>query len=439
MSLLSRLFRTETKAVSSSATEQSLMDAITKALTGSAVKTTWSAEDLVKMNTGWVFVSNNRNASCMAGTPLKLYYGKPTADYKTSFKSRALPPWEAKSALEGAPRRILARAEGGPVEIVEHPFLDLMNSVNPVMNHTDLAYLVDSYLGLIGNAYVLMRDDGESGMELWPLLSEYVIPNVTRDAIPRTVSYRYYIPNQQIDQTFPAEQVLRFANWSPGSMVVGRGDLEGCVMAAQRYGYYDSAESYLNLNQARPDFLVSYNGRYSEAELKEAVRAWNRKFSTASGSNQNSGKPMIATGDVKVTPLGLAPREMSWPNGREWAKKEICSSFGVPLALIDITDVNLASAKAAVSQYQRFTLFPKLSRYCETLNQSLLPKWDPNLWVWFDDRTDDVKSEQVSNASTFYEKGIIDRNEARAMIGLDPVEDVDAPEEPEESSTQEPE
>lgn len=349
-------------------------------LLGDSSVKTYTPKELLQYNFGWVYTCNNRNATTLSTIPFKLYYKSNGAPLKW-YKHKKLDK-KSIQLLEKDCKKSLANI----IEIEEHPAIKLLLNPNPRMNYTDMSGLVQSYLGLIGNAYIYIeRGKDGSPKALYPLLSENVTAIVEPNAIGygEVKSYKYTFDNvnkTRTETTIPAKDIIHFINYQPGNTLYGRGELEAGIACAEREYYYDQVENYLNKNNARPDFLVSYKAGMTENQQKEIQRMWYKKY----GSAQNAGKPMITTGDVDVKQLGFSPRDMQFQMGRTELRREICAIYGVPESLVVINDANRASAESGMDFYKQITILPKLQKYFEKINEQLVREYDEDLFVWYD-------------------------------------------------------
>ena len=372
----------------------------------------YSPIDLVGLNSGYVGICNTRNAMTTASIPLKLYYKKSAGKVieRTSIKS--IRRNEQIRIAKGL-NLILKQAEE-IVEIIEHPYLDLMSQVNPSWNGFDLTQQIQSYLGLIGNAYVEIISDGKP-VELHPLLSEYITCFATNGRDGRITKYEYALPNTD-KKDYKPEQILHFINYQPGSNIVGKGELEMCVTAAELFNYYLAYESYLNKNFGKPDFAIAYKNALNEKDLKEITKLWFKKFAGV----QNSGKPVITSGEFDVKNLGFSPREMQFGAGKSFCQKEIANAYGIPEAFLELNSSNLASSLTAESMYYKYTIYPKMVKYVERLNERLLPLFDTGLYTWFEESQFDDPN-KASNVREAFAAGIITLDEAREQMGYEAI------------------
>lgn len=372
----------------------------------------YSSQELVALNTNYVSICNKKNAVTCASIPLKLYYiNKGKKIERTHFKNIS-----KKHALKLAKQwRIQLKANENIVEIEDHPYLDLMNNVNTEMNSFDFTALNQMYLGLIGNAYVRIEFDKENKpINLYPLLGEYITCFASNGKDGVISKYEYALPGEN-KVTYKADEILHFKNYAPGSNIVGRGELEECVSVVELFNYAMGYESYLGKNNGRPDFAIAYKNQLNEKDLKEVYKQWMKRF----GNINNSGKPVITGGEYDIKNLGFNPKDMSYSALKTFCINEIGNAYGIPEAILFLNNANLASAQVAMQMYKQLTIYPKMFQYVQKINEKLMPMYDSNLYVGFETDSEIEDLNKVTNISNALSAGIISRDEAREMLGLE--------------------
>jgi HK97 family phage portal protein len=383
-------------------------------LKGDSDRISYTSKDLLMYNRGWVASCLNKNSATIASVPIKLFY-KSKGKVLKATQNHSLTQKQFKSILKSTSVKDIKAIED-VVEIEDHTILDLLCKPNKRMNYPDLISVTESYLGLIGNAYWLkVRDNKGKVIEIIPLKAEYISANVEDNGLYSEIkSYKYTHDNKEV--IIKLEDIIHFANYTAGCMVYGKGELEQCLSAAERELYYDQYESYLNKNNARPDYGMFFKNGIKENERKDIATSIKKYF----GGAKNSGKPIVLSGDVEVKQLGFAPKDMAYANGRMEIRKEICSVFGVPEALIVINDSNFASAKSATQHYYEFTIQPKLVQLLEKINEQLVSEFDPDLFVWFDSNFEASVDplEQSTIDATYLDKGVYDVAYVQDRMGI---------------------
>lgn len=377
----------------------------------------YTAAELIELNTNYVSIALNRNTNTLATIPIHLYFNIPGNKKIESTGHKAITEKQFKHIKAKCNFKQLqdVAVSKNIVEITEHPVLDLLAKVNDGMNYVDFVEVIQNYLGLIGNSYVKIEKD-EDGMptELNPLRSENVVPVVDPTFYGHFESYKYELPRKKIIKYKP-EEIIHFLNYVPGSNLIGRGELEICLSAQERYIYYDAFEKFLNRNFGRPDYIIAFKHQLKKKDMEEAYRQFNQRFQGVT----NVGKPMITSGDLNVIPLGFSPKDMQNQFGRESSVLEIINAFGVPEALVKLNAANLASSLTAQNIFLKFTIFPKMAKFLEKLNEQLVPLYDDNLFLWFEDELSSDPAVEDKGVLEAFAAGVITKEEAREKLGYD--------------------
>ena len=392
-------------------------DAFFNIITNDKSAISYSPAELVRLNTGYVSICCGKNANTLANIPVKLYYNSPSSSIKsTQHKKVSLSQFNyiKSSCTHKAVAQL--ETENDIVEIVEHPILDLLSVINNQQNYVDFVSFIQQYLGLIGNAYVKINFDSNSGLpkSLDPLLSEYTTIIADDPKHGKISGYKYTAGKKP--KTFSPKEIIHFCNYSPGSRLIGVGELEQCINAVTRYNYYDEFESCINRNYGVPDWLMFYKNKVNKKDLDEIHKQIMKRL-----GGTNKGSPIVASGDIEVKNLGFSPKDMSWVNGRKSCIQEVANSFQVPESMLFLNSSNLASALTASTEYHRHCIFPKMSKFVAKLNETLIPLYKADgLFLWY---SDFIRPDMISNSAIVVEQfnaGLIDRNEARVQLGYSP-------------------
>jgi len=152
------------------------------------------------------------------------------------------------------------------------------------------------------------------------------------------------------------------------------------------------------------------------AMIDKIHRGWNK-----------AGKWGMLMGGLKPFPVGSKPKDVNYEAGLKLTKEEICAAFGVPVSMVTTDDVNRSNAEVGDTQYMRNTIMPKLKRLEQTINQDIMPLYDSNIFVAFDNPVPEDKQFQLDSDSTRLKDNTITINEVREAKGEDPVEWGDEP------------
>ena len=120
--------------------------------------------------------------------------------------------------------------------------------------------------------------------------------------------------------------------------------------------------------------------------------------------------------------MGFNPRDLEFKEGRVWLRNVIANAFGVPEDLLTTNNSNKGSSTVAIDNYYRFTIAPKLKRIEDRLNSHLMPLYDDDFFLQFDNPIPDDKALLVKQEEQDLIQGVLTVNEVRAKRGLVAVE-----------------
>jgi HK97 family phage portal protein len=103
--------------------------------------------------------------------------------------------------------------------------------------------------------------------------------------------------------------------------------------------------------------------------------------------------------------------------------KRICGVFGVPPAMIGITDSKFNNTQTQLDEFYKSTMYPTLVNVQEKLKQHLFVGY-PTLSVEFDTKNflKGAPLDQMNFATAGVKNGIMTPNEAREYMGMAPID-----------------
>jgi HK97 family phage portal protein len=368
----------------------------------------------------WVYVCVTKNSGSVARYPLKLYAKRKSKNQKVISKHIPVPK-DFREYMESMPhlRKYSVDAED-VVEIIEHPILDLFNRVNPQMNRFDLFELTEMFLELTGNAYwYMVLNNLHLPEQIWIIPSPNMEINIKGENTSSGDFIKGYTYTQGLKKIeFKKEEILHFLFPSPFSSLYGMGP----TAAGQQSITFDvKSRGYENVlldNQCRPDVILS-----TEQVIPEAAgNSFMARLRGAYSGRKGLGKWMLLDRGLKASPLNLPLREMGFLQGRKATKEEIAGLFGVPLSKLTTEDVNLANAEIGEIQYIRDTIYPRLVRFEEKINEGMIPFYDENLFVSYGKVIPNDKNARLTELKAHLETQYSCINEERRIDGKEPVE-----------------
>ena len=382
--------------------------------------------ELIKKNISWVYAFVDRNSKTVSDQCLRLYAKKPSANSKSRFPSAPVSDSQYKYMRTRPNLMKFVCQQQDIEEITDHPFLEVLLRGGGHYVGYDLSYLLTSSLDTTGNGYWLKETDATKTVtDIWPLLPQLVTP--VPDKSNFLSHYEYGLKNQK--QRISRDKMVHYKYASLKHPFLGSGPLEAGVEAADLNNAMNEYEVAMFRNGGTPDVKFTYpQGVHVDADEKKRIqKEYNRKFSQP----HNAGRMITLTEGADVASFSISPKEMSYLKGRQWSREELAAIFGVPLSFVMLDGVRVANVKASTQLYMRMTIKPKLTVIEQTMNEQLVPDFDENLFVAFDNPVPEDEEFRLKQITTKINTKYASVNELRAEDGLDPVPWGDKPVEPE--------
>ena len=372
-------------------------------------------------NTAWTCAS--LNAGVCASFPPKLYVTTRPDQARPKCLTKALPAATVQR-LRSTPHLSGRTKLAHRIELVaEHPLLDLLAQVNPVMNAFDLWELTTLYQEVHGGAYWLL-DVGPLGtpQQIWILPSQNVTPR-REPGSPNLVDFYVYRTGTN-EQRFPPERIIHFRYPDPRDPYTGGlSPLRACYEQAALTSEFAAFKRAKFENHAIPDAIVSPEEVIGEEERDRLEAQWNSRFRKG-----GSGKVVVAESALRVQLLAHSMGDLSALADMKATKEDVCNAFHVPISFLT-SQTNLANLQAAEHQHMSKAVTPRLMRRDEKLNEQLVPLYDPTgrLFLASEDPVPVNRELTVKEQDLNLKYGVVTINEVRGSQGLEPVPWGDAP------------
>ena len=234
-----------------------------------------------------------------------------------------------------------------------------------------------------------------------------------------------------VDQDTGFSQLKHIKLWNPMDDFYGCSPLSAAAVEVDQHNLASKHNSNLLNNGARPSGAVIFKPKddaglavnLNETQRQQLLTDLNNRFS---GSG-NAGRPMLLEGDFDWREMGLSPKDMDFINLKQMSATDIALCFGVPSQLVGVPDAqtyaNVAEARLAL--YEE-TIIPHIKLIESDLNEWLVPQFDERLSLTFDTESIPALAERkrktYENIVSAVNAGIMTRNEAREVIGLNPID-----------------
>tara|TARA_S200002703_G_scaffold159075_1_gene171373 strand:- start:613 stop:2724 length:2112 start_codon:yes stop_codon:yes gene_type:complete len=330
------------------------------------------------------------------------------------------------------------KVKAGEQIIEQHPLIDLLKRPNPLQSYSEFFNSLFGYILLSGNAYIL-KVGAEQGApkELHQLRPDRINIKGSGNAIPDKYQY---ILNGKVQHTYEVDQENGYSElkhiklWNPLDDYYGLSPMSAAAVEIDQFNLSSKHNVNLLQNGARPSGAVIFKPQddagfavnLTESQRQQLLTDLNNRFS----GTANAGRPLLLEGDFDWREMGLSPKDMDFLNLKHMSATDIAMCFGVPSQLVGVPDAqtyaNVAEARLAL--YEE-TIIPHLRKLASDLNEWLVPMFDERLSLEFDIDSIPALSERrrkiYENVTSAVREGIMTRNEAREIIGLQPVDGAD--------------
>ena len=318
-----------------------------------------------------------------------------------------------RDRVAAAPLRLHAEGAGGRRALDSHPFLDLLDHVNPVHTRWELWAATAEHLELTGNAYWYVAFDRlGTPREIWPLHSHRVKVVPHREKLVEGYEYRVgagrtvrFARREVVHFKYPNPNSVHYG-WSPLQAAAEAVDAHEQMLAAQRSAFQQGV-------QPPKVFFTTPQVISDESALKRLQERLESRYAGA----ENAQRVMVAHGGLKPERLTLTPQEMDFLQSRRATRDEILAVFGVPAAVAGISeDVNRASADAMERIFYRNTVAPKLALIAQQIQQELLPAYPARLRCEFEPDLPEDRRQRREDATAAFDRGALSREELREIL-----------------------
>jgi len=297
----------------------------------------------------------------------------------------------------------------------------LHDQPNPWQTSYEFREMMMGHVLLTGAAYAeIVRDNSGRISYLMPLHPRRVRPFRFRESM----AYQYTEADGTMRVLFTGE-VLVIRNMmsddgiTPLSPIGVAREAIGLSLAAEEHG------SKLFSNDATPAGVLEHPGTLDEPAIKRLRESWEN---THAGSS-NAHKTAILEGGLKYSAISISPKDSQFIEARKYQIEDIARIYRVPPHLLaDLSKATFSNIEQQSLDFIAYSMLPWFTRWEQAIKRDLLlPRDRRTLFVEF--IVAGILRGDIKTRYEAYSKGIVDgwlnRNEVRAMEGLNRVEGLD--------------
>lgn len=326
----------------------------------------------------------------------------------------------------------MEREDGFEPEDSGHPMLELLLYPNPEYSCSDLMQYYLARLLLTGKSYVWkFREGGGFVNELWPIPTSWVTPEKGQGDESRL--FKYFKVNQgvgQADKRVAWSDMLYGRFVDPATTWDGVGPLHACArdyrLDMDRQDYLKEMLEHMNL----PGLVITTDPEHGELSEPER-RQLRAELDDQVGKGKRGQSIIIGRAKAEISaPLS----DLDWPGFASLDETRICAAFGVPPIVIHLRSglerSTYSNYEEARKSFYRETMVPLWRMADDTWSRALLQGEGETELVYRHDLScirelGEDEDKIAERATLLFEKGVITRNQALAMIGEDKTPDGD--------------
>jgi len=174
-------------------------------------------------------------------------------------------------------------------------------------------------------------------------------------------------------------------------------------------------------NDAVPGGIFSTDRILSDAVRKRLTRDLKKKHQ----GKKKAFNFALLEGGLKYEKIGSNFSEVQYQDLGNSLRDHVLSAMGIPPSLVGV-NTNYATARVQQSLFYDSVIYPRLKRVAAAIDSQVFYKYAPEFKFTFDISTTPINVIKLSASSRvisrLYTLGILNQNEARALVGLPPVE-----------------
>ncbi len=307
----------------------------------------------------------------------------------------------------------------------DHPLYDLLHRhPNGWQTSFEFRETLVLHLALTGSAFAFINRARGTVQEL--ILLDPARVTVVQNA---DWSLTYKVSNKNGEyKEYPAESIwhLRGLSWN------GVTGLDVMQLAREAIGLsLATEESHASLHErgVRPSGVYSVEGALSPEQYK-SLRAW---IDASMAGAANAGAVMLMDRNAKFTPMAVTGVDAQHLETRRYQVEEVCRFFRVMPIMVGYSDkaATYASAEQMFLAHVVHTLMPWYERIQQSAEVNLLTKQERADGYYIKlNEAGLLRGAMKDTAEYLYRLtmgGIMERNEVRAKLDLNPIAGLDEP------------
>ncbi len=303
--------------------------------------------------------------------------------------------------------------KGDIIQKDNHPLLALLNKPNPFQTRYEMFLMLQTYLCLVGKAFIVMNYNGRLPVEMW------LAPPQFMTIIPDKQKYIWgYVYQNGAERTvFAPDEVIYINLPNPLNPMDGMGAVQSIATDLQNEIYATRYTNKLFYNDAVPGFAIEIPEMYTKEQRDEYQAEWDKRHRGLS----NARKTAFLWGGAKINSISMTNKDMDFAELRSKDKEVILGTLHVPARLLGLTDTGGTRAAIEADDYvfAKRVIKPDCQLIKEAINEQLCPIFGSDLNFDYDNPVPANKEADDNSTRASFATGLITFEEARLKLGYD--------------------
>lgn len=305
--------------------------------------------------------------------------------------------------------------------------LNLLTNPNNFQSQYEFWYQWCMWQDLAGETFTLwwrkdQKDANLTPIEMYNLDATLITVQLTPSRYP---SYRLTTPSYGFSKDEPLAnyQVMHIKEMAwQGSAGFNKGILATELVALDQD--IDLYANFIMQNGAKPSGIFSTTQVIPDAKYKEVAQrlkeTWNAMTGGRTTDQSKAGQGMLLDQGMTYTPVDmLTLQDAQTAELKTQTMKRLCGVFGVPPAMLGISDQKYNNTQTMLDEFYKSTMSPMIRNITQKLKQHLF-KGYPSLHIQFDttEFLEGSPLDQMNFAVAGVNAGVMTPNEAREFLGM---------------------
>jgi HK97 family phage portal protein len=325
--------------------------------------------------------------------------------------------------------RLIPGSESEYEKYPEHPILALLANPQPNLAPSRFWSNVITDYKIYGNAYIRKLRSSTNGpvIGLQFLPSQQVQP-VGNNTEP-IVAFNYVVDGNPY--AIRPDDIIHIAyGRDPEDYRLGRSPLMSALREVATDNVASSTAYGLMKNSGIPSLMVGPDASDQTVDISDDDLRTLKKRLQDSFTNENSGSIAVMSGPFKLEKISHSPSDMALDTVRHTPEERITSALGLNCLVLNLSaglqNSTYSNLQEATQSAWNNGVIPLLRVFAESITQNLLDEYIESInGDFFDWDLSEISAlkeddyQEAKKAELLFKAGIIDRAEAKRMVGYD--------------------